>query len=90
MPITVDTVIPPDPQRRHYAKGWRPGLETATAGDAIQKMDPLGFPFGNYDDFGRYRTLESLEHPDNLIKEAKARETNEFKDSLAIYQDLAS
>ena len=51
-------------------------------------MDPLGFPFENYDDFGRYRTLESLEHPDNLIKEAKRGETNEFGASLAIYKTL--
>ncbi len=35
-----------------------------------QKMDPLGFPFELYDDFGRYRTQENLEHPENLIKPA--------------------
>ena len=37
-----------------------------------QKMDPLGFPFEGYDDFGRYRIEESLEHPDNLIRKAPA------------------
>jgi hypothetical protein len=37
-----------------------------------QKMDPLGFPFENFDDFGRYRIEELLEHPDNLIKPAPA------------------
>ena len=36
-------------------------------------MDPLGLTFENYDDFGRYRTMENLEHPDNLIKEASER-----------------
>ena len=33
-------------------------------------MDPLGFPFEVYDDFGRFRTHENLEHPDNLVKAA--------------------
>ena len=87
VPITVDAVIPPDPQ-----KTLRQRMETRT-GDSYcwrchQKMDPLGFPFESYDDFGRYRTLESLEHPDNLIKEAKRGETNEFGASLAIYKTL--
>ena len=31
-------------------------------------MNPLGVPFEMYDDFGRYRMEEFLEHPDNLIK----------------------
>ena len=33
-------------------------------------MNPLGLPFEIYDDFGRFRTEERLEHPDNLIKPA--------------------
>jgi hypothetical protein len=51
-------------------------------------MDPLGFPFETYDDFGRFRTEEKLEHPDNLIKEAKRDELNEFGASLAEYKTL--
>ena len=51
-------------------------------------MDPLGFPFEMYDDFGRFRTEESLEHPDNLIQEAKRGETNEFGASLPVYKTL--
>ena len=39
-----------------------------------QKMDPLGFPFESYDDFGRFRIQENLEHPDNLVKEARRDE----------------
>ena len=31
-------------------------------------MNPLGLPFEIYDDFGRYRRHESLEHPENLLK----------------------
>ena len=30
-------------------------------------MNPLGLPFEIYDDFGRFRSEESLEHPENLI-----------------------
>jgi hypothetical protein len=53
-----------------------------------QKMDPLGLPFEIYDDFGRYRTEENLEHPDNLIKPAKRGATNEFGASLSVYKTL--
>ena len=67
MPITVDAVIPPD-----HTKTMRQRMEGRTGVEYCwgchQKMDPLGFPFEIYDDFGRFRTLENLEHPDNLIK----------------------
>ncbi len=87
VPITVDAVIPPD-----HHKTLRQRMEVRT-GDAYcwrchQKMDLLGFPFESYDDFGRFRTVETLEHPDNLIKEAKRGETNEFGASLAVYKTL--
>lgn len=52
-------------------------------------MDPLGFPLEIYDDFGRFRTQENLEHPDNLIRVAKRGEVNEFGASLPIYKTLA-
>jgi hypothetical protein len=87
VPITVDAVIPPD-----HNKTLRQRMEKRT-GDAYcwrchQKMDPLGFPFEMYDDFGRFRTEENLEHPDNLLKEAKREETNYFRASLPIYKTL--
>ena len=67
IPITVDAVIPEDHHRT-----LRQRLEEKT-GDTYcwkchQKMNPLGLPFEMYDDFGRYREQESLEHPDNLVK----------------------
>lgn len=88
VPITVDAVIPPDPH-----KTLRQRMENRT-GDAYcwrchQKMDPLGFPLESYDDFGRFRTRENLEDPENLIKEATRGETNEFGASLATYKTLA-
>ena len=39
-----------------------------------QYMNPLGLPFEMYDDFGRYRTEESLEHPENLIAKATVKD----------------
>ena len=32
------------------------------------RMNPLGYAFEIYDDFGRFREEEALEHPDNLIE----------------------
>jgi len=69
VPITVDAVIPPD-----HTMTLRQRMEDRTGADFCwrchQKMDPLGFPFEQYDDFGRFRTEQDLEHPDNLIKKA--------------------
>lgn len=87
VPITVDAVIPPDHQ-----KTLRQRMENRTSAAYCwrchQKMDPLGFPFEIYDDFGRFRTEESLEHPGNLLKEAKRGEVNSFGASLAVYKTL--
>ena len=69
VPITVDAVIPAD-----QTKTMRQRMEGRTGAEFCwrchQKMDPLGFPFEVYDDFGRFRTHENLEHPDNLVKAA--------------------
>ena len=32
-----------------------------------QFMNPLGLPFEMYDDFGRFRKEEPLEHPENVV-----------------------
>ena len=67
LPITVDAVIPEDHHRT-----LRQRLDAKTGETYCwkchQKMNPLGLPFEIYDDFGRYRQNESLEHPDNLLK----------------------
>ena len=87
VPITVDAVIHPDKD-----KTLRQRMEVRTGDNYCwrchQKMDPLGFSFENFDDFGRFRTEEKLEHPDNLIKAAKRDELNEFGASLAEYKTL--
>lgn len=76
VPITVDAVVPED-----HHKTLRQRLHQATASDYCwtchRKMNPLGLPFEMFDDFGRYRTAERLEHPDNLITEAKQAERRE-------------
>jgi hypothetical protein len=65
IPITVDAVIPED-----HHNTLRSRLEKVTMGQECWKchesMNPLGLPFEIYDDFGRYRMEEFLEHPDNV------------------------
>ena len=67
VPITVDAVIPED-----HHKTLRGRLASVTETNYCwkchQHMNPLGYAFEAYDDFGRFREEESLEHPDNLIK----------------------
>ncbi|MEE2639081.1 MAG: DUF1588 domain-containing protein [Planctomycetota bacterium] len=87
VPITVDAVIPPDPH-----KTLRQRMENRTGATYCwrchQKMDPLGFPFEIYDDFGRFRTDENLEYPENLVREAKRGKVNAFGASLPVYRTL--
>lgn len=67
VPITVDAQIPEDPHRT-----LRERLDSVTKQQECwkchQHMNPLGLTFEIFDDFGRYRTQESLEHPENIIR----------------------
>lgn len=67
VPVTVDAVIPED-----HHKTLRQRLDKVTQAEYCwkchERMNPLGTTFEMYDDFGRFRTEESLEHPDNLVK----------------------
>ena len=91
VPITVDAVIPPD-----HTRTMRQRMEDRTGAQTCwrchQKMDPLGFPFELYDDFGRYRMEEFLEHPENLIKKAPAHNAPihelTFGAHLPVYKSL--
>ncbi|MDA9858086.1 DUF1588 domain-containing protein [Rubripirellula sp.] len=79
VPITVDAVIPEDHHRT-----LRERLNSVTTKQECwkchQRMNPLGLPFESFDDFGRFRTEESLEHPENLLKEpTKLRKLNVYK-----------
>ena len=79
LPITVDAVIPEDHHRT-----LRQRLEAKTSDTKCwkchQKMNPIGLPFEIYDDFGRYRLQEELEHPDNLERKGP--------DKAAVHVDL--
>lgn len=74
VPITVDAQVPEDPH-----KTFRQRVENLTTAKECwkchQHMNPLGLAFEMYDDFGRFRTEESLEHPDNLLKTGNGKST---------------
>jgi len=67
VPITVDAVVPED-----HTKTMRQRLVNKTEQPECWKchvdMNPLGYTFEMYDDFGRFRVDESIEHPENLIE----------------------
>ena len=67
VPVTVDAVIPED----HHST-LRGRLEKVTKVEYCwgchERMNPLGLSFEMYDDFGRFRSEEFIEHPDNLVK----------------------
>jgi mono/diheme cytochrome c family protein len=86
VPITVDAVVPEDPH-----KTLRQRMEIKT-GEAYcwtchQKMEPLGLPFEMYDDFGRHRTEERLEYPEQLVKKIKDKGAAE-EDLRDLYKTL--
>lgn len=89
VPITVDAVIPED-----HNKTLRDRLvmatETKSCWHCHVKMNPLGYTFEAYDDFGRYRMEEFLEYPEHLIekKPDQARDRNHLIDLRDIYKTL--
>ena len=66
VPIGVEAVIPED-----HTKTLRQRLamvtETNQCWRCHKMMNPLGNAFEMYDDFGRFRTEEELEHPQNIL-----------------------
>jgi hypothetical protein len=87
VPITVDAVIPED-----HHKTLRQRLEKRTAAaycwKCHQKMDPLGLPFEIYDDFGRFRSEERIEHSENLIKDFDRKAPRQNGINVAQYKTL--
>lgn len=86
VPITVDAVIPED-----HHKTLRDRLKSATEATYCwkchERMNPLGYAFESYDDFGRFRTQEALEYPDTLIKK-NPDEWTLLTDTRDVYQTL--
>ncbi len=95
IPITVDASIPED-----HTKTLRERLqktERAECWRCHKKMNPLGYAFEIYDDFGRYRTKESLGKGGTKPVDAKStlagtgekEMEGEFRDALELIQRLA-
>jgi hypothetical protein len=86
VPVTVDAVIPED-----HTKTLRDRLQNKTQDTYCWhchvQMNPLGNTFEMYDDFGRYRLEEFLEHPNNLVKKMpdKGSPSDDLRD---IYKTL--
>ena len=66
VPITVDAVIPEDHQQTLRSRLAR-ATEKEYCWKCHEKMNPIGYSFEVFDDFGRFRTAEELEHPDNRL-----------------------
>ena len=87
VPITVDAQIPED-----HGRTLRDRLASATENDYCWRchvsMNPLGNAFEMYDDFGRFRTEESLEYPDKLVKQGPEQRGDHLVDTRNIYKTL--
>ncbi|MFT5906055.1 MAG: hypothetical protein ACI9E1_001660 [Cryomorphaceae bacterium] len=86
IPITVEAVVPED---HHKTLRLRHAdvTEKKYCWKCHVKMNPLGYPFEMYDDFGRFRTEESIEHPENLIKKNPDK-GQPYQDLRDIYKTL--
>jgi hypothetical protein len=89
VPITVDAQIPDD-----HDKTLRQRLVMATEREACwhchEKMNPLGYTFEAYDDFGRHRVEEFLEYPEHLVEKRpdKAPDRDHLMDLRDLYKTL--
>jgi hypothetical protein len=86
VPITVDASIPED-----HHKTLRERVAMATENSYCWKchesMNPLGYAFECYDDFGRFREVEALEYPDQLVKK-NSDEPKLLTDTRDVYKTL--
>ena len=72
VPITVDAQIPEDPHKT-LRERVESVTEKAECRKCHERMNPLGFPFEVFDDFGRYRIDEPLEYEEQLVSKAKKK-----------------
>lgn len=87
LPITVAAQVPEDHHNtlRTRLKGV---TEKKYCWKCHEGMNPLGYTFEIYDDFGMYRTKESLEHVDNLISKYDNKKRALHLDARAVYKTL--
>ncbi len=75
VPITVDAKVPDDPHKTFRERVESvTGVEHEACWKCHQHMNPLGYAFELYDDFGRPRTEEALENPENLITKGNGKD----------------
>ena len=89
VPITVDARIPDDHHATLRAR-LASATETRTCWHCHERMNPLGYAFEMYDDFGRFRTEEFLEYPEHLVEKRpdEARDRNHLLDLRDVYKTL--
>lgn len=87
VPITVDAVVPED-----HNMTLRDRLASATHNDYCwkchQRMNPLGYAFEMYDDFGRFRSAEPLEYAEHLVKEGPEQKGDHLVDTRDVFATL--
>lgn len=86
VPISVDAVIPEDHDRTLRDR-LASATETTYCWKCHESMNPLGYTFEAYDDFGRFRTEEYLEYPDKLITKGPEK-SSLLNDTRDIYKTL--
>ena len=89
VPITVDAVIPEDHNETLRTR-LASATEAASCWKCHESMNPLGYTFESYDDFGRFRVEESLEYPEHIVekKPDEARDRNHLLDLRDIYKTM--
>jgi hypothetical protein len=87
VPISVDATVPED-----HTKTLRERVGSVTENyycwKCHQHMNPLGYAFEEFDDFGRFRREESLEYPDKLIEPGPEQHGDHLVDMRDLYQTL--
>jgi hypothetical protein len=82
VPITVDAKVPENPDqtlRERFSV-----TEQTKCWQCHERMNPLGYVFESFDDFGRFRTQEPIEYPENILSTNKVK----AKDMNGIYKDF--
>ena len=85
-PVTVDAVIPEDHERTLRSR-LAGATENSYCWKCHESMNPLGYVFESYDDFGRYRMEEFLEYPEKMLKKGPDKPTL-LIESRDVYQTL--
>ncbi len=70
VPITVDAAIPEDHNQTLRQRVHRKTI-APECWKCHESMNPLGYPFEMFDDFGRFRTEEELEYPEHITVAAR-------------------